>query len=93
MGRLPFFYGSRELMIKILNYFFILYFVYVFFFLVIVISDIIGSPAKNDSLLHFFIQNCFKCDYDHCNTEYGCTNNFVTLGSAVFVNKISECGN
>jgi len=63
-----------------------------FFFLVIVISDIIGSPAKNDSLLHFFIQNCFKCDYDHCNTEYGCTNNFVTLGSAVFVNKISECG-
>jgi len=60
---------------------------------VFVVSDIIGSSGKNDSLLNFFIQNCFhsKLFYDHCNTEYGCTNNFVTLGSAVLVNKISEC--
>ena len=57
-----------------------------------VVYDIIGSPDKNDSLLHFFIQNCFKCDYDHCNTGYSCTNKFVTLGSAVYANKVSEYG-
>jgi len=31
-----------------------------------VVAKIIGSPGKNDSLL--FIQNCFKCDYDHHST-------------------------
>jgi len=48
--------------------------------LLFVVAKIIGSPGKNDSLL--FIQNCFKCDYDHHSTEYCCvwqrTNNFVT---------------
>ena len=33
-------------------------------------------------IAYFFIQNCFKCDYDHHNTEYCCVwqrkNNFVT---------------
>ena len=33
-------------------------------------------------IAYFFIQNCFKCDYDHHNTEYCCvwqrTNDFVT---------------
>jgi len=29
----------------------------------LVVTKIIGSHGKNDSL--FFIQNCFKCDYDH----------------------------
>ena len=45
---------------------------------------------------YFFIQNCFKCDYDHHSTEYCCiwqrTNNFVTEECDVFVNLISDCG-
>jgi len=27
-----------------------------------VVTKVMGSPNKNDSLL--FIQNCFKCDYE-----------------------------
>jgi len=78
-GRLPFFYGSRELMIKysITFLFYISYMEPVF-----VASKVIGSSGINDSPLYYFIQNCFKCDYDHYNTEYDCvwqrTNNFVT---------------
>jgi len=40
------------------------------------------GPAGSATIAYFFIQNCFKCDYDHHNTEYCCiwqrTNNFVT---------------
>jgi len=28
-----------------------------------VVAEIMGSPGKSHSLL--FIQNCFKCDYEH----------------------------
>jgi len=31
-----------------------------------VVAKIIRSPGKNDSF--FFIQSCFKCDYDHYST-------------------------
>jgi len=41
-------------------YFYILYFVHSPTFFV---AEIIGLLGKNFSLL--FIQNCFKCDYDH----------------------------
>ena len=48
--------------------------------LLFVVAKIIGSLGKK--IDYFFIQNIFKCDYDHHNTEYCCvwqrTNNFVT---------------
>jgi len=46
------------------NHFYIIYFVYEPLF---VVAKIIGSFGKNDAL-YFFIQNCFKCGYDHYST-------------------------
>ena len=47
--------------------------------LLFVVAKIMGHLAK--MMAYFFIQNCFKCDYDHHSTEYCCvwqrTNNFV----------------
>jgi len=56
--------------------------------LLFVVAKIIGHLAK--MIAYFFIQNCFKYDYDHHNTEYCCvwqrTNNFVMEECDVFVN-------
>jgi len=63
VGSFAFFLGSREVLIKILiisSIFYISYMEPLF-----VVAKIIRSPVLENMIAYFFIQNCFKCDYDH----------------------------
>ena len=66
-GRLPFFLGSRELLVKIsiiTSIFYMSYMEPLFG-----VPKIMGSPDKNDSLLAAFsFKIVFGCDYDHYST-------------------------